>query len=105
LDEVKGLNFCTSKKAKGLKRKEVTHEHVIPHSIVMNKLFSLDSLTNENIMSIIQKYYVICAITKEEDKRLNAIGLKSKMPEGWDEANDNVFARYESAGISICELP
>ena len=105
LDEVKGLNFCTSKKAKGLKRKEVTHEHVIPHSIVMNKLFSLDSLTNENIMSIIQKYYVICAITKEEDKRLNAIGLKSKMPEGWDEANDNVLARYESAGISICELP
>ena len=105
LDEVKGLNFCTSKEAKGLKRKEVTHEHVIPHSIVMNKLLSLDSLTNENIMSILQKYYVICAVTKEEDKRLNAAGLKSKMPDGWDETNDNVFARYESVGILICELP
>lgn len=101
LDEVKGLNFCTSKEAKGLKRKEVIHEHVVPHSIVMNKLLSLDPLTNENIMSIIQKYYVICAITKEEDKRLNTAGLKSKMPEGWDVGNDNIFARYKSVGISV----
>ena len=101
LDEVSDLNFCRSNAARGLKRKDVIHEHVVPHSIVMSKLLSLDPLTHENIMSVINKYYVICAITKEEDKKLNAAGLRSKMPAEWDEKNDSVFARYEAVGISI----
>jgi len=102
LDEVLDLNFYTSIEAKGLKRKEVVHEHVFPHSILLKKLLSLNPLTNENIMSVLQKYYVICAITKDEDKRLNAAGLRSKMPDGWND-NDSVFARYEheEVGISI----
>jgi len=101
LDEVSDLNFCVSNAAKGLKRKDVIYEHVVPHSIVMNKLLSLDPLTHKNIMSVLEKYFVICAITKEEDKRLNSAGLRSKMPEGWNEHNDSVFARYETVGISI----
>ena len=52
-------------------------------------------------MSVINKYYVICAITKEEDKKLNAAGLRTKMPPEWDEKKDSVFARYEAVGISI----
>ena len=52
-------------------------------------------------MSVINKYYVICAITKEEDIKLNAAGLRSKMPAEWDEKNDSVFARYEAVEISI----
>lgn len=103
LDEVSELNFCTSKRAKGLKRKDVIHEHVVPHSIVMNKLLSLETLNNENIMSVIEEFYILCAITREEDKLLNAAGYRSKMPEGWNEKTDSVFARYELVGISICD--
>lgn len=105
LDEFSRLNFHTSEEAKGLKRKDVIHEHVIPHSIVMKKLLSLDPVTTENIMSVIQKYYVICAISKKEDKLLNANGFKSKMPEGWDEETGSVFARYEAVVPKICVLP
>lgn len=101
LDEVSDLNFCVSKAAKGLKRKDVIHEHVVPHSVVMEKLLSLDPLTHETIMTVIKKYYVICAITKEEDKKLNNEKLRTKMPEGWDENNGSVFARYEKVGISV----
>jgi hypothetical protein len=101
LDEFSSINFCTSGAAKGLKRKDVIHEHVVPHSIVMNKLLTLKSLTSENIMSVIKKYYVICVITKREDRLLTAAGLRSKMPEGWDEETSSVFARYEAVGISI----
>lgn len=101
LDEVSDLNFCTSREAKGLKRKDVIHEHVVPHSFLMNKLLTLEPLTNENILSILKRYYVICAITKGEDKLLTAAGLRSKMPDGWDELNDSIYARYEKVGILI----
>lgn len=103
LDEISDLNFCTSIKAKGLKRKDVIHEHVVPHSIVMSKLLSLEPLNLESIMGILQKFYILCAITKDEDKLLNAAGFKSKMPENWDEETDSVFARYDSVGILICD--
>ena len=104
LDEVSGINFCRSVKAKGLKRKDVIHEHVVPHLIVMDKLLSLDKLTNENIINVINKYYVICAITKEEDKKLNAAGLRSKMPKNWNDESGSVFARYETVGIDILNV-
>lgn len=104
LDEVSGINFCRSVKAKGLKRKDVIHEHVVPHLIVMDKLLSLDQLTNENIINVINKYYVICAITKEEDKKLNAAGLRSKMPKNWNDESGSVFARYETVGIDILNV-
>lgn len=101
LGEFSRLNFYVSGEAKGLKRKDVIHEHVIPHSIVMKKLLTLESLTSENVMSVIEKYYLICVITKKEDKLLTAAGLRSKMPDGWDEEDGSVFARYEAVGILI----
>jgi hypothetical protein len=103
LDEVLHINFCTSKNANGLKRKDVVYEHVVPHSIVMEKLLSIDPLTNENILKVLRKFYIICAITKEEDRLLNAAKLKSKMPDGWNEETGSFFARYEAVGISIIE--
>ena len=101
LDEISSLNFCTSKRAKGLKRKDVIHEHVVPHSFIMNKLLSLKELSNDDIMDVLKKFYIVCAITKEEDRLLNARGYRSKMPEGWNENTDSVFARYESVGIEV----
>ena len=103
LDEVSDINFYRSTAARDLKRKDVIHEHVVPHSIVMNKLLALDPLTFESVMSLIKKYYVICAITKEEDKQLNAAGLRSKMPKDW-ESDNNVFARYEAVEISVVKV-
>ncbi len=99
LDEIKDMNYYESEAAQGLQRKDVVHEHVVPHSIVMEKLLLLDPVTNERILAFVRKYYVICAITKEEDRRLNRNGLRSKMPEGWDGENDSVFARYDVAKI------
>jgi len=67
---------------------------------LVDKLLTLVPLTNDNILKMLKKYYVICAITKEEDKKLNAAGLRSKMPDGWKE-DDSVFARYEEVGILV----
>ena len=94
-------DFQSSVEAKELKRKDVTLEHVVPHSFIMNKLLSLEELTNENIKSVIQKFHIICRITKDEDKRLNRSGLRSKMPDDWDEENGSLYARYEKVGILL----
>lgn len=101
LDEFKDINFYQSEQARELKRKDVIHEHVIPHSVLMNKLLLLDPLTVDSIHFVIKKYYVICAITKEEDQLLTAKGLRSKMPKGWNEETDSVFARYDEVGIKF----
>lgn len=103
LDEFRHLNSYTSREARKPTHTGVINEHVVPHSIVMKKLLSLAPLTNETIMSVVQKYLVICVITEEEDKRLSAAGLRSKMPKGWDENNGDVFSRYQAVGISIYE--
>jgi len=104
LDEFKDLNFFISTGASGLKRADVIHEHVIPHHLIMKKLITLDELTDEKIMAVLNKFYFICRITKDEDKRLNNEGLRSKMPNGWNEERDSVFARYEKVGISLLRL-
>jgi hypothetical protein len=43
------------------------------------------------------------AITKEEDAKLNAAGLRNSMPHGWDWRNEDAdpFARYKSAGVDL----
>lgn len=103
LEQVSSINFYISNNAIGLKRKDVIHEHVVPHSFVMNKLLSLNPVTTEEILNIVNKYFIICVVTRQEDKLLNSAGLRTKMPEGWDEENGSMFARYEAVGIEYQE--
>ena len=69
----------------------------------MEKLLSLEKVTPETVKSVLEKFYIICAITKDEDRKLTAAGPRSKMPEGWNEQKDSVFARYEAVGILLKE--
>lgn len=101
LNQFDHLNFYTSSEAKDLERKYVIYEHVIPHNIVMTKLLALDSLTDENIMFVLNKFYFICKITKEEDSRLNAARLRRNMPAEWNDENGSIFARYEHDNVGI----
>lgn len=40
-------------------------------------------------------------VTVEEDRALNAAGLRSRMPEGWD--GRDVLARYRAVGIEVVD--
>ena len=101
LDDIANEYLYVSRKAKGLNKKElVTRDHVIPHVISLEKLLALNPVSIEGITEIIERYYMICTITREENQKLNDAGLKSKMPEGWKDVglNDR-FARYDQVGI------
>mgnify|MGYP000689171691 CR=1 FL=1 len=103
LDDFARLNFFMSHEAHGLSRKDVIYDHVVPHSFVMSKLLSIDPLSNEAIMDVLKKYFFICVISRREDELLTAAGLRSKMPDGWDEESGSIFARYEAVGINNVE--
>jgi hypothetical protein len=40
-------------------------------------------------------------VTVEEDRSLNAAGIRSRMPEGWD--GGDVVARYRAVGIEVLD--
>lgn len=106
MDEFVYVNLYQSDEAKGKTKKEVIRDHVVPHKIVMEMLLSLDKLSKDSAWEVIEKYYKICSVTREEDRKLNEADLKSKMPEGWCKNEGDPFARYEKVGIrySKCAL-
>jgi hypothetical protein len=69
----------------------------------MSKLLSIDTLSDEAIMDVLNRYFFICVISRREDELLTAAGLRSQMPEGWDEEFGSIFARYEAVGINHVE--
>jgi hypothetical protein len=107
LDQVRNDYFYVSKKAEEPNENyETVNDHVIPHVIILEKLLALNPVSIEGITDIIDRYYMICTITRDENKKLNDAGLKSKMPVGWEDVGViRRFARYEHVGIEISEKP
>lgn len=76
---------------------ECVAEHAVPQMAIVNWLMDLNPITEEAVTTLLRKYFTVMLVTKEEDIRLNASGLRSTMPPEWDRAN--VYARYEVVGI------
>ena len=78
----------------------VTLEHVIPVESLYGHLVQLgDRLSEKTILAIIPKLE-IAIITKEENKKLVAAGLNSRMPVGWWEVKSkDPLDRYRAAGL------
>jgi hypothetical protein len=85
-----GINFGTD---------EIRYDHAIPFSFIQQKLLTAEHLTISDLKEILQRFIVVCIITKEEDQLLNSMGLTRKMPENWD--GKNPLARYEAAKIEL----
>ena len=76
-------------------------EHKVPLS-VLTKLLKTPSENRDHQEAgrILLDYFQVCWVTKEEDSKLNRLGLRSKMPAGWRDG-DPANARYAMAGIDI----
>ena len=85
--------------AMGLPLKECTVEHVVPLMVIVNLLMALNPLTEDAVEAILKKHFKVWLVTKAEHAKLNASGLCSTMPPGWDGCD--VFARYTAAGIQF----
>lgn len=93
-------DFMTFKAENSLRTKDKTvllvYEHMVPKNIYINRIvkeINSGNLTEDFVYNLLNKYYYVCTVTKEEDKKLSS----TKMPGGWDEINP--FYRYDVAGI------
>ena len=85
-------------------------EHMVPKGkYIFNRIkeeakknISDDEL-QKLIYKLIDKYYYVALITRDEHKKLSNKGYKQKMPEDWDW--ESIEARYQKAGINIKRNP
>ena len=92
-------NIPRSKAAIGKDTRECEVEHVIPQMYIVNMLMDMSTINKDKIRNILEKYFHVLLVTKEEHRRLNASGLRSKMPDDWD--GENIWARYDAVGINL----
>ena len=85
-------------------------EHMVPKGkYIFNRIkeeakknISDDEL-QKLIYELVDKYYYVALITRDENKKLSNKGYREKMPEDWDEQSFD--ARYQKAGINIKRNP
>jgi hypothetical protein len=81
----------------------LVYEHMVPKNKYIQKVCEEhaknDTLTLEFIVELLNKYWKIAVITKEEDKMLSS----RSMPKDWD--GENIFFRYQKANIQLIMNP
>lgn len=83
-------------------KNELRHEHLVPCS-VLAKLIHTNQLQENMIYNALIENGIRAIITKEEDKKIDIIKLKSKMPDSW-EFGCNPFARYSISQIHNLQI-
>ena len=81
-------------------------DHVIPTGYIVSEILRmLEARSIDGLERLLDLYAHAGqrAITKEQNAKLNASGLRNSMPHGWDWRNDNadLFARYKIAGVDL----
>lgn len=82
----------------GDKSVKLIYEHMVPKNLYIKDIVDAtlsDNLTQEFICNLLTKYYYVCTVTVEEDKKLPS----TKMSEDWDRVNP--FYRYEKVEIEF----
>ena len=82
----------------GFVRDRLVKDHAVPVALLRDLLFDEQPRTIEEIRAFLLRHYRIGIITQEEDERLRAAGLRSRMPEDW-RREESPFGRYEQVGI------
>lgn len=75
----------------------VTVDHAIPASILFGPFWHAE--TPDGMQAIIDAY-AVAVITKDENNRLNAVGLRQAMPVGW-QFGDDPLTRWNKVGIEV----
>lgn len=74
-------------------------DHAVPIGVMVGALFAgTVELTRDGIRAHLAAWYRLGLLAQDENARLDATGLRSMMPGGWD--GRDVFARYDAAGIT-----
>lgn len=96
-----GINYLENSWIRG-EHPRLIIEHVVPRAVLKEGLIAKakdHELTASECAEFLRAYAKVGLVIKDDDDRLTACGLKSCMPEGWNWAPGEVFARYVKAEI------
>ena len=80
---------------------QLVYDHAIPFKYLQSELLQLGDVTPDAVRDVLLRHEIRVLITKSENARLNASGLRSEMPPTWDGADP--LARYKAVGIELVE--
>jgi len=98
--QLESINLDYSNRRNKKKINNYTFEHPIPAKVVLTELLKVK--TYEERMKILNFADCVVILSKDEDKKLLSVKLRSSMPKNWSYF-DNIFARYDQVGISVLE--
>jgi hypothetical protein len=79
-------------------RGQLLLDHAIPFKHLQSELLELHDVTPEAVRRVLAKE-ILVLVSKSENHRLNASGLRAKMPPTWD--GTDALARYRTVGIEL----
>jgi len=92
-------------------RKEIVKEHLVPLKYIKQVLLALPDKKISSLSLLekeLKKIVKFGTIHKSENKKLNKMGLRSKMPEEYfnrkHELHNDLYARYKIAEIKFVEV-
>ena len=92
-----------SKAASGKPLNECIVEHAVPLMVIVNRLMEIETLTEAAVSELLNKWFTVRLVTREEDSLLTKHGLRFAMPTDWD--GKDVFARHAKVGIEPAAEP
>ena len=110
LNGKKNTDFYSEKAYKQLQsgnKSNLIYEHIVPkekyiQTPIIQSAKDRKLKSEQEIKNILDQFWFIATITKDEDKLLSKLGYNKKMPNDWD--NKNIFARYNQANIKLYTL-
>jgi hypothetical protein len=84
------------------KKSPFIYEHPVPASVIRSEILSSAS-NRSRVREILSAETPVAVITREENKTLDSLKLKNKMPDDW-RFGDSVWARYRVAGIIMSDV-
>ncbi|PHR54378.1 MAG: hypothetical protein COA44_13250 [Arcobacter sp.] len=78
----------------------IDKEHVVPLKVLEEMLLKINNPTTKIIDDFLSQWLLFATITKEEDNLLTKNGLKSAMPQGFNES-DSKFSRYDFINLTV----
>lgn len=85
---------------------KLIHEHVVPKSIVIRMLFDLQSPTDDDVYTILERYLVAVVVTPEEDAGLSRRHRSTMPSQFFDETSggyQDIWLRYKQTPIEVIE--
>ena len=99
--------FSSIERSKNRTEKSV-EEHAVPVKVLAEILrdeYEKNPQQFEKFIPLVlERCLWVVFITERENRKLNELGLKQKMPEGWDWKRDSPFIRYQLCGIALPEV-